>query len=93
MKVLFKEPGKLWRTMVIPNELKVLQDLVGGYIETVTITKDCTVICNEEGRIKDLPENVQIAGVDFVGPVLLVGVDRDEFTDVPDGLEGILCRE
>ena len=47
MRVIFKEPGKEPRTMVIPNELKVLQDLVGGYIETLKIADNVVMIFNE----------------------------------------------
>ena len=93
MKVLFKEPGKAWRTKLISNDLAILQQLVGGYIEVVTVTSDCAVICNEDGRLLGMPKNVIIAGHEFVGPVLLVGVDDDDFSDVPEGLEGILCQE
>lgn len=83
MKVIYKEPEGDFRQMVIPNELKPLQDLVGGYIETVTIFDDLTIICNEEGRILGLPYNCEICGIDFVGPVILVGRNEDEFCDVP----------
>ncbi len=92
MRILLKaptDPG--FREMVIPSgdtdkELKLLQDLVGGRIETVTVATDCCVICNEEGRILGMPENCNFCGVDFVGPILLVGVDHDEFTDCPMSL-------
>lgn len=78
--------------MVIPNKLEVLQDLVGGYIETVTVTDDHCVICNEEGRIRGLEENIWLAGATFYGPILLVGVDDDEFTDVSEAAVRLLCK-
>ena len=67
----------------ISNTLENLQNLVDGYIETVTLAKDMVIICNEEGRLLDLPRNCNICGVDFVGDILFVGVDKDEFSDVP----------
>ena len=67
----------------IQNELKALQKAVGGYIETVTISRDLCLICNEEGRIFDLKPQV-VLGQRFFGPVLIVGVKGDEFTDVPE---------
>ena len=82
MRALVKEPGKTAVIRDIENELKELQRIVGGYIETVTLTSDAVVICNEEGRLSGLPYNCEICGVDFVGTIALVGVKGDEFTDL-----------
>lgn len=95
MRILLKaptDPG--FREMVIPSgdtdkELKLLQDLVGGYIETVTLETDCCIICNEEGRIPDKDGkprcefNCTFCGIDFVGTILIVGVDGDRLTSAP----------
>jgi hypothetical protein len=83
MRVLIKEPEKAARFEEIDNELAALQAAVGGYIETVTPFTDLTIICDEEGRLKGKPYNCRICGVSFVGTVVLAGVDKDEFTDVP----------
>ena len=85
MRVLFKEPGrKEFRTLLVANELRILQLLVGdGPIETVTIAEDACIICNEEGRIRGMDSNCNFLGVEFVGPIMIVGVDGDEFTDCP----------
>ena len=50
MRVLFKPVGQDAHPLEIPNTLHALQDLVGGYIETVTVRTDPKVvlICNEE---------------------------------------------
>jgi hypothetical protein len=55
---------------------------VGGYIETVSFASDACIICNEEGRLLNLPFNCKLLGKEFVGPILIVGVDGDEFTDL-----------
>lgn len=68
----------------MPNTLKALQEAVGGYIETVTVAEDLCLLCNEEGRILGLEPNCTILGVDFVGPVLAVGVRGDDFTGISD---------
>ena len=81
--VVVKEPGKAPEIRQIDNTLKALQDIVGGYIETVTIATDMVIICNEEGLIKHLPPNCRILGCYFVGTILAAGVDGEEFTDVP----------
>lgn len=82
MKALVKEAGKAAEIKDIKNDLKELQGIVGGYIETVTITSDAVVICNEEGRLLGLPYNCNICGADFVGTIVLAGVQGDEFTDL-----------
>ena len=81
---LRKEPGKAWKTVDVRNRLGDLQHEVGGYIETVTMWPDATVICDEEGRLKCKSFNCEISGVGFVGTILIVGVAGEEFDDVPD---------
>lgn len=83
ISVLSKRPGELPRHVRVENNLKNLQNYVGGYIETVTLVTDCAVICNEEGRLMEMPYNCTIAGVDFVGPIPICGVAGEEFADLP----------
>lgn len=96
MRVLYKAPSDAsFREIVVPNRLKTLQQLVGGYIETVTFTTDVCIICNEEGRILGLPHNCNFCGLDLFGPVIIAGVDGEEFTDCPMSVtmasSGIRC--
>ena len=37
--------------------LKEMQDAVGGYIEIVYDDDEMQIICNEEGKLLELPEN------------------------------------
>lgn len=83
MHVIYKAPGCAPEPRDIPNTLEELQAAVGGCIETVTIAADAAVICNEEGRLLGMPNNVRFIGVEYVGPILIVGVDGEEFTDLP----------
>ena len=81
--VVIKEPGQAPRVEpLFDNTLEAFQKAVGGYIETVTITEDLIIICNEEGRFKGLPFNVEVAGVGFVGTVIAVGAKDDEFASL-----------
>lgn len=77
MRAIVKEPGHRPRIAEIENTLTALQKVVGGYIETVTLAKDCCIICNEEGRLQGLPYNLTFGGISFVGTVLFVGVAGD----------------
>ena len=81
--VATKKPGEPPRHVWMSNTLKNFQSYVEGYIETVTITKDLVIICNEEGRLKGLPYNCTVCGYDFVGDIVFAGVKDDEFADLP----------
>lgn len=83
MKVVIKDPGEPPYDAEIPNTLRALQSIVCGYIETVTVSTDLCIICNEEGRIRELAQNCNICGIDFVGTIVFTGVDGDEFADCP----------
>lgn len=83
IKVIIKRPDSAPYSTYISNSLKNLQKTVGGYIETVTLSSDCVVICNEEGVLRRLPYNCNICGVDFVGTIVFAGIKGDEFSDIP----------
>lgn len=93
MKTILKEPGKYPVRKNVSNDLRALQDVVGGYIETVTLFSDVTFICNEEGRLLGMAPNFKFYGVDFVGPVLIVGVKGEEFCDIPEEHAAFLMEE
>lgn len=89
MKAIIKIPiDPVGQIRDIPNDLRYLQELVGGHIETVTLSPDFTVIVNEEGRLFNMRYNCMLNNlVDLYGTVVVVGVDGDKFTDVPITLE------
>ena len=88
MRIVFKQPGKAPRSMIVPNTLDMLQQLVGGYIETAPFDDNgIVVICNEEGRLLQLEPNFfgAKAGSLFLGSCVLVrddgGEDFESLTD------------
>ena len=83
IKVFVKNPGKAPHMEVIQNTLGTLQRIVGGNIEAVTLSTDAALIVNEEGRLYNLPYNCEYLGTWFVGTMVWVGVDGEEFTDFP----------
>lgn len=86
MIAIKKEPGRRPEVVEIENELKPLQEAVGGYIETVHWygMDGLVIICNEEGLINGLPFNTDIGGLWLFGTILIVGDGGEEFTDVPE---------
>ena len=83
IKVLVKKPGEFPVLMTIENTLEKLQWIVDGYIEAVSLTRELVVICDEEGRLKGKEHCCNIAGADFVGTIIVAGIDGDEFGDLP----------
>ena len=90
MKTL-KLEGKSITETDIENTLEALQKAVDGYIETVTLVQGRAVmIVNEEGLLHGMSPNPiasLAACTQIVGPAVVVGVDGDEFTDVPEDVE------
>ena len=87
MKVL-KVEGRSITETDIPNTLEALQAEVDGYIEAVTLIPDQAVmIVNREGVLRGMSPNPSAsltAGRPIFGNALVVGVNGDEFTDIPD---------
>lgn len=84
MLAIIKQPGESAKRIDIDNTLQAFQKAVGGYVETVTLFEDVTLICNEEGRLIGLPYNMEFLGIHFVGSVLAVGRIEDEFRSLTD---------
>lgn len=80
IQVIVKRPGEPAEVTKIPNTLKAFQELVGGYIETVSIRMDIVAIVNEEGRWMNLPRNIR----GLVGTIVFAKVNGDEFGSLKD---------
>ena len=86
MRAIYKAPGKEPQRVEIGTELGVLQQIVGGYIQAVPVDKDVVLICNEEGKIRGLDPNFFFGAIGdmIVGPVVIVGVEGDEFVSLQE---------
>lgn len=75
----------------IENTLEALQKAVDGCIETMTLIGGYAVmIVNEEGLLRGMHSNLTASAVaarKIVGPALVVGVDGEEFADIPKDVE------
>ena len=104
IKAIVKRPDEQFGHMTwVSDSLENLQKTVGGYIETVTLDNGLVLICNEEGRVRDMPYNFtlrRIRGVVTVqnaifGTVIACGADGDEFADIPidfNEWKALLCE-
>lgn len=90
MMKAIKIEGRTVSEVKIDNTLEALRAAVDGNIEAVTlIPGKAVMIVNEEGLLRGMAPNPaasMIAGTKIVGPALIVGVDGEEFTDVPDNI-------
>ena len=98
MKAL-KLEGITINQVEIENTLEALQNAVDGYIETVPIRfippDKAVMIVNEEGLLRGMAPNPaasMIAGIKIVGPAIAVGVDGEEFTDLPEDVKQRIHR-
>ena len=88
IKAIVKRPDEKYGHVThISATLENLQKLVGGYIETITIAAGVVIICNEEGKLLNLPRNLRLYG-DTVyadtlrGDIVVIGAEDDDFKDL-----------
>lgn len=88
MRILYKAVGKAPEVKEVENTLEALQELVEGYIEVVRVGNvydgALRFIVNEEGRLRGMKRNVFTMDGDLCGPVLLLGVDGEDFRSLTD---------
>lgn len=90
ISVLYFKTNGEWACIEIPNELSALQQAVGGYIETVFISDEIVLICDEEGRIKNKRSNPRLR--DICGDFILCGSDGENFRSLTEKEKFILIR-
>ncbi|HPD89014.1 MAG TPA: DUF3846 domain-containing protein [Oscillospiraceae bacterium] len=89
--VLLYQIGEAPRPKFIPNTLEAMQELVGGYIETVTLEDGLILVCNEEGRMNGLPPNASVTtryGQQYIyGDFFICRGEGDEFSGLHNSQE------
>ena len=86
IKIVYQFPGAVSRIAEIPNTLKAFQKLVGGHIEVHRITDSLLLVMDEEGCLKNLPDNVRCVRYGTIcGPVVVVAEDMDDFRSLTPG--------
>ena len=79
IRILVVEPNKEPYQMKIEHTLRNLQKIVNGYIEIVELSPSVDLICNEEGKIKQLPLN-RFIDYDIIAGTFFIAGHRDEET-------------
>lgn len=70
IRVVIVPPDSDAYVQEIENELQVMQDVVGGYIEMTRLTQGINIVCNEDGVAQQLPRNRHLPWL--VGTVFLI---------------------
>ncbi|MBR3183291.1 MAG: DUF3846 domain-containing protein [Firmicutes bacterium] len=84
IKVIVKRPDEEYGHMTnISDSLKNLQKTVEGYIEMISIGGNTCIICNEEGKLRNLRPNFRTENDIICGTVIIAGTNEDELDDVP----------
>ncbi|NLL67845.1 MAG: DUF3846 domain-containing protein [Clostridiaceae bacterium] len=85
MRVLMIEPMKEPYVVDIGNDLKSMQDVVGGLIEVINLEDDIVMVDNEEGKLIGLEGNRRVGRDIIAGTFFLCGSnDEGEFVSLTE---------
>lgn len=96
MQVLVIEPERRPKVRDIDGSLKSMQEIVGGLIQPIYLDDSVALICNDEGKLMNLPANRRLRDKDrqiydiVFGTFFLCGTpaDSDHFTSLtPEQIE------
>ncbi|RKI68160.1 DUF3846 domain-containing protein [bacterium 1xD42-67] len=90
MRVLVVEPESRPEVREINDSLKEMQGIVGGLIQPIYLDDSVALVCNDEGRLMNLPANRGLRNKDgqmydiVFGTFFLCGApaDSDHFTSL-----------
>lgn len=88
IEVYVCEPGNKQYYKSIPNELKEMQELVGGYIEIIRIPQllkdNIVLVCDEEAKLKNKEQSLWIDVTWILGTCFFVKEKRNKFTTLSE---------
>ena len=77
IKVLKVEPMKHPEEVTLNNTLRALQAAVGGLIEIINPEDDVYLLCNEEGKLIELPGNRRVGDDVIAGTFYICGGNEE----------------
>ncbi|MBQ7886244.1 MAG: DUF3846 domain-containing protein [Clostridia bacterium] len=99
MKAILINTDRSVREVELDNTLEAMQEQVGGHIEAVPLRSGLMAICNEDGKLEELPPVALILSPDgsvaydtLCGPVLVCRTKGSEFADIQPGDEERMRR-
>lgn len=85
MKAIYCKVGESCKVIEVGSNLKAMQELVKGRIETVTLQHEIVLVANEEGILLGMPFNRNIAGMPIHGPLFFVREDGEHLVSLSEG--------
>lgn len=97
IRVVLLKPKQRAEVLVINNDLKTLQELVGGYIEVITERAGqrnfpAVLIVNEEGKLLRLEPNIGTGYDVLVGNIVICAAAGEEFGSLSTKQANLLSR-
>lgn len=90
MKVLYFKVGRPPVVKDIDGSLESMQKLVGGYIQSMPLSYNTALVCDEDGKVKGRPVN-RVAFTDdgdlidyICGDFFIVGTGSEDFVSLTD---------
>ncbi len=80
--ILKIEPMCKPEVVTVENTLHTFQQLVGGFIEVLSVSDTVCIIVNEEGKLNGLTPNRRFNGDILVGTILVVGKDGENLASL-----------
>lgn len=84
MRIVIKKAGQFPEVKEIKGTLENLKEIVGGYIECISVYDNLICVCNEEGKLLKLPENFLFMGDIIVGDVFFCAGGEEDFESLND---------
>lgn len=86
MRAIYKAPGKDPQIVETTRIFEILKQIVGGTVTEQKISDNAALLFDAEGERFERKPNFYLGAIAEViyGPVLVVGVNGDEFDTLPD---------
>lgn len=96
MRIIVKNVNESPMVTEIKGDLEEMQNIVDGHIETYPIGNNVLCVCNDDGKILNMPTNffyVRRGHAErFVGDVFFVSVSGEEFASLSDEQIDIIMK-
>lgn len=94
IKIVYKKPQEKAVVMEIENTLESFQELIGGYIETISVNDkgDIVMLFDEEGKLKDLEKNVLLGDTSIVGNVIFALRGDEDIESLTDEMINAILK-
>lgn len=84
LRIVYVEPNSPAFESMIPNKLKHLQQAVQGPIEVIHLGEGALLVCNEEGKLRNLTRCRRIDSAIIAGAFFIVGDNGENFRSLTE---------